>query len=223
MAREQDSSVQRLRLVDALSQQGYLRDPRVRAAFLRVPREEFVRPSDRPAAYADSPLPIGEGQTISAPSMIAIMLEEARLEPAERVLEVGTGSGYQAALVACLVGSESLVTMERIPSLAALGEDNLRRTGFGAVRVVRGDGSLGYPPLAPYDCIIATAGAPRIPDAWAAQLSKNGRIVAPVGRSRFAQELLVAHVRDDGRLEIRTATPCAFVPLVGVDGWPIDD
>jgi protein-L-isoaspartate(D-aspartate) O-methyltransferase len=111
------------------------------------------------------------------------------------------------------------VTIERIPSLASWGEENLRRCGFGGVTVVRGDGSLGFPPRAPYDCIVATAGAPRIPETWASQLSSKGRIVAPVGRSRFAQELVVAHIREDGTLNVRTTTPCAFVPLVGVDGW----
>jgi protein-L-isoaspartate(D-aspartate) O-methyltransferase len=152
--------------------------------------------------------------------MIAIMLEEATLRAGERVLEIGTGSGYHAALLACLVGAENVVTIERIPELAAWGRLNLERTGFGAVTVVTGDGSLGHPDRAPYECILATAGAPRIPPAWATQLSVGGRILAPVGDSRYAQVLLIARRRKDGGLEVRRGTPCAFVPLVGEQAWP---
>ncbi len=220
MARSVDFATLRMRLVDQLTREGCIKDPRVREAFLRVPREEFVRPQDREDAYVDAPLPIGEGQTISAPSMIAIMLEEAALEPGEKVLEVGTGSGYHAALLAALVGAENVTTIERIPSLADWGRLNLARAGFGGVSVVVGDGSLGYPPRAPYDCIMATAGAPRIPGPWAKQLTPRGRIVAPVGPSRYAQDLLIARPRPDGTLSIRRSTACAFVPLVGQEAWP---
>ncbi len=212
----------RARLVAALVRDGDIRSEAVRQAFLRVPREEFVRPEDRRDAYADTPLPIGEGQTISAPSMIAIMLEEAALRPGERVLEIGTGSGYHAALLAALVGPDHVVTIERIPLLAAWGRRNLEAVGLSAVTVVSGDGSLGHPPRAPYDCIMATAGAPRLPSAWPGQLGPRGRIVAPVGESRYAQELLVATRRPDGGLDIRRSTPCAFVPLVGVQAWTGD-
>ena len=210
----------RVRLVASLVRRGEIRSAAVREAFLRVPREEFVRSEDRRDAYDDTPLPIGEGQTISAPSMIAIMLEEADLRPGERVLEIGTGSGYHAALLAALVGPECVVSIERLPSLAAWGRRNLDRTGFGAVTVVTGDGSLGYAERAPYDCILATAGAPRLPAAWPKQLAERGRIVAPVGESRYAQDLLVARRRPDGGLDLRRGTPCAFVPLVGVEAWP---
>lgn len=210
----------RVRLVAELVRGGEIRTAAVREAFLRVPREEFVRPEDRGDAYGDTPLPIGEGQTISAPSMIAIMLEEARLRPGERVLEVGTGSGYGAALLATLVGPENVVSIERIPALAAWGRRNLDLVGFAAVSVVTGDGSLGYPERSPYDCILATAGAPRLPPAWAGQLADRGRIVAPVGDSRYAQDLLVARRRPDGGLDIHRGTPCAFVPLVGAQAWP---
>lgn len=222
MRRVIDFAKERQDLVNRLVRSGYIRDPRVRAAFLRVPREEFVRAEGRQDTYSDSPLPIGEGQTISAPSMIAIMLEEARLIEGERVLEVGTGSGYHAALLACLVGAGNVVSIERIASLADWGRANLRRTGFRGVTVVQGDGSLGSPERAPYDCILATAGAPRIPDAWSGQLSSGGRIVAPVGSSRWGQVLLVATRRADGSLEVREGTPCAFVPLVGALAWPTD-
>ncbi len=175
---------------------------------------------ERGHAYADSPLPIPHGQTISAPSMIAIMLEEARLSPGERVLEVGTGSGYHAALLAHLVGPSNVISIERIPDLAEWGRSNLVRCGLGEVSVVAGDGSLGYPDGAPYACILATAGAPKIPKAWADQLAPHGRIVAPIGRLMHEQVLAIATKRTDGTLDVRHGTPCAFVPLFGEQAWP---
>ena len=206
-------------LVEQLVASRYIRDPGVRDAFLAVPREAFVRPEDADDAYADVPLPIGRGQTISAPSMIAIMLEEARLAPGDRVLEIGTGSGYHAALVAHLVGPQNVVSIERIPRLAEWARSNLARVGLSAVTVVVGDGSLGYPERAPYDCMMATAGAPDIPDPWRLQLSPRGRIIAPIG-PRGGQVLVVATRKPDGSLEVREGTPCAFVPLIGARAWP---
>ncbi|TLZ82738.1 MAG: protein-L-isoaspartate O-methyltransferase, partial [Methanobacteriota archaeon] len=145
---------------------------------------------------------------------------EARLKPGERVLEIGTGSGYHAALLASLVGPRNVITVERNRSLAEWGRSNLAAVGFADVTVVVGDGSLGHPDRAPYDCIIATAGAPRIPAAWPVQLAPDGRIVAPIGSSPHGQVLVVATRRSDGTLEIREGTPCAFVPLVGAQAWP---
>jgi len=219
MRRAADFAAQRARMVERLERAGYIRNPRVRTALLNVPREAFVRSGNRGDAYADIPLPIGNGQTISAPSMIAIMLEEARLEPGDRVLEIGTGSGYHAALVARMVGAENVVSIERHSELAAWGRSNLARISLGAVSVVVGDGSLGFPPRAPYACIMATAGAPRIPDAWPSQLSPGGRIVAPIGESRHGQVLVIATLEADGALQVREGTSCAFVPLVGVQAW----
>jgi protein-L-isoaspartate(D-aspartate) O-methyltransferase len=121
-----------------------------------------------------------------------------------------------------LVGPENVVTVERIAALAERGRANLARTGFSGVTVVVGDGSLGHPERAPYDCIMATAGAPRIPPAWPAQLSPRGRIVAPIGASKWGQVLVVATREPDGSLAVRQGTPCAFVPLLGVDAWPAD-
>ena len=219
MGQAMDFAAERTRMVERLVRSRYIQDPRVRDAFLAVPREVFVRPEDADDAYADVPLPIGRGQTISAPSMIAIMLEEAQLAPGDRVLEIGTGSGYHAALLAHLVGPQNVVSIERIPRLAEWGRSNLARTGFAAVTIVVGDGSLGYPERAPYDCILATAGAPEIPDPWQHQLSSRGLIVAPIG-PRSGQVLIVATRKADGKLEIREGTPCAFVPLVGARAWP---
>ena len=220
MGRGIDFGAERMRMVDRLVRSGYIKDPTVRTTFLTVPREAFVRREDRAAAYQDVPLPIGIGQTISAPSMIAIMLEEAQLRSGERVLEVGTGSGYHAALLASLVGPTHVISIERKASLAEWGRSNLASVGFADVTVVVGDGSLGLPDRGPYDCILATAGAPRIPDAWPRQLNPQGRIVAPIGSSPRAQVLVVASRRSDGRLDVREGTPCAFVPLVGAQAWP---
>jgi protein-L-isoaspartate(D-aspartate) O-methyltransferase len=220
MARRLDPAAERTRLVEDLARSGYIRDARVRDAFLRVPRDAFIPPEDRGHAYVDSPLPIPHGQTISAPSMIAIMLEEAQPREGERVLEVGTGSGYHAALLACLVGPRNVVSVERIPALAEWGRANLARAGFRDVRVEVGDGSLGFPDAAPYDLVIATAGAPRIPEAWAEQLTPHGRIVAPIGPSPREQVLAIATRRPEGGIVTRFGTPCAFVPLVGEDAWP---
>src|SRR5256886_11977060 len=143
MGQATDFAAERTRMVERLVRSRYIQDSRVRDAFLAVPREMFVRPEDANDAYADVPLPIGRGQTISAPSMIAIMLEEARLSPGECVLQIGTGFGYHAALVAHLVGPQNLVSIERIPRLAEWGRSNLAQTGFAAVTVVVGAGSLG--------------------------------------------------------------------------------
>src|SRR5256886_17161182 len=219
MGQATDFAAERPRMVERLVRSGYIQDSRVRDAFLAVPREMFVRPEDADDAYADVPLPIGRGQTISAPSMIAIMLEEAQLAPGDRVLEIGTGSGYHAALVAHLVGPQNVVSIERIPRLAEWGRSNLARTGFADVTIVVGDGSLGYPERAPYDCILATAGAPEIPDPWQHQLSSRGRIVAPIG-PRSGQVLIVATRQADGNLEIREGAPCGFVAVLGARGWP---
>src|SRR2546429_8666621 len=198
MGRALDFAAERERMVSQLVRAGYLKNPRVRDAFRAVSRERFVQPGDSEDAYVDVPLPIGAGQTISAPSMIAIMLDEASLEPGERVLEIGTGSGYHAALLAHLVGARNVITIERNPELASWGRSNLAGAGYGEGRVVVGDGSLGYPEGAPYACILATPAAPRIPDPGPPRLRPREPIVAPVGSSRDGQGLVVATPRPDG-------------------------
>src|SRR5438128_7135214 len=149
MGQQTDFAAERLRMVERLVASRYIQDPRVRDAFLAVPREAFVRPEDANDAYADVPLPIGGGQTISAPSMIAIMLEEARLAPGDRVLEIGTGSGYHAALVAHIVGPQNVVSIERIPRLAEWARSNLARAGLSRVTGVGGGVGPGAPARGP--------------------------------------------------------------------------
>ena len=206
-------------MIDRLFRDRDLRTPAIRAAFERVPREVFV-PEDKVAsAYADTPLAIPQGQTISAPSMIAIMLEEGGFRPGQSVLEIGTGSGYNAALLADLVGSEGVTTIERHPELAAWARENLERAGHGGVTIVVGDGTLGHPERAPYDRIIATAGAPRIPKSWKTQLAPGGRILAPIGPSTYHQTLAVLDKLADGSYVQREGVACAFVPLIGAEGW----
>jgi len=213
-----DFAREREALVRGLVRSGYVKSPAIEDAFRTVPRERFVTPDLHADAYDDTPLPIPLGQTISAPSMIAIMLEEADLRRGLKVLDVGTGSGYNAALLAAIIGAESVVSIERHAELLDFARGNLAAAGY-AVRLVAGDGTLGYPPEAPYDRIVVTAGAPRIAKSWIAQTKIGGRIVAPIGRSTFSQTLVIATKTAEDQVVKREGTACAFVPLVGKEGW----
>jgi protein-L-isoaspartate(D-aspartate) O-methyltransferase len=193
-----------------------VRDPRVLAAMREVPRHLFVGEAWRAQAYDDRPLPIGDGQTISQPYMVAIMTETIAAEPWHRVLEIGTGSGYQAAVLARL--SRQVVTIERLESLAAAARSMFERLALDNVEVVVGDGTEGYPPGAPYDRIVVTAGAPGVPESLTAQLADGGRLVIPVGPSGHQQLLTID--RAGGTFTERTGVACVFVPLVGRHGWP---
>lgn len=193
-----------------------IEDPRVLRAMREIAREEFVPPEARLVAYRDDPIPIGHGQTISQPYMTALMAELLELTGTETVLEVGTGSGYAAAVLGALAAR--LVTIELIPALAELARGNLARTGRGVnVVVICGDGSFGYPPLAPFDAISVAAGAPEVPHTLLDQLKDPGCLVIPVGE-RNDQELRVVWKRG-GRIKSRVATMCRFVPLLGGEGW----
>jgi protein-L-isoaspartate(D-aspartate) O-methyltransferase len=191
-----------------------IRDERVLAAMGEIPREEFVPAESRVSAYADNPIPIGHGQTISQPYMTALMAQLLQLTGGETVLEVGAGSGYAAAVLAQL--AVRVVAVELIPALAQLARENLRRTGRGhGVTVVEGDGWFGYPELGPYAAISVAAAAPLIPEALLDQLGDPGRLVIPVGEADD-QELRLLSKRA-GRMESRVATLCRFVPLR--KGW----
>ncbi len=193
-----------------------IKDQRVLAAFRRVPRHEFVPAALRAAAYDDSALPIGAGQTISQPYMVALMTELLGLRGGETVLEVGTGSGYQAAILAELAGR--VVTIERLAGLTETARATLARLGYTKIEFVTGDGSAGYPPGAPYNAIVVTAGCPDIPAPLAEQLAEGGRLVLPVG-DRSLQTLVVA-TKTGGKLKETSSVACRFVPLVGKYGWP---
>jgi protein-L-isoaspartate(D-aspartate) O-methyltransferase len=209
-------SLSKQELVEYLVRYGYIKTTAVKNAFLGVPRDNFVL--DKTLAWKDTPLPIPCNQTISAPSMIAIMLEALELVRGDRVLEVGAGSGYNAALIAEIVGQENVVSVERIERLAEFARDNLMRCGY-EIEIVVGDGTKGYPPRAPYDKIIVTAAAPTIPPPLVEQTRSGGLIAIPVGSRHFYQDFMLARKIDEGRVEERNLGGCAFVPLVGEYGW----
>lgn len=193
-----------------------IRDSRVLDAILRIPREDFVASEFRADAYSDSPLPIGYGQTITQPYMTALMAELLRLRGHEKVLDVGTGSGYHAAVLGAL--ARRVVSIERIPELCVLARANLARAGLDAnITVLCGDGSLGAPEEAPFDAISVAAASPFVPPALVQQLADPGTLVIPVG-DREGQDLRIVH-KQHGTITSRTASGCRFVPLVGRQGW----
>jgi protein-L-isoaspartate(D-aspartate) O-methyltransferase len=193
-----------------------LRDPRVVEAMRDIPRHLFVPADARVEAYEDRPLPIGCGQTISQPYMVAIMTATLAVEPEDRVLEIGTGSGYQAAVLARL--ARSVISIERHPALAARAAATLHELGAANVEVVTGDGSRGYPPAQPYNRILVTAGAPAIPESLKSQLADGGRLVIPVGPEGY-QRLMLIRRAGGGFTEVE-GEGCVFVPLIGEEGWP---
>ncbi len=200
----------RLRMVERQMRARGIQDERVLAAMERVPRHEFAPPRYRDQAYEDYPLPIGEDQTISQPYIVALMLEELALAPTDRVLEVGTGSGYVTALLAELAAQ--VVSVERHASLAAGARDTLARLGYRNITVVVGDGSRGFPDGAPYDGILVSAAAPAVPPALLAQLSEGGRMIIPVGPPDSQQLQLIR--MQNGQLQIHLRELCRFVPLI---------
>jgi len=210
---------QRVGLVESLKRRGYISTASVEAAMLRVPREEFLPESIRDDAYVDTPLPIGDGQTISAPHMVAIMVEHLDLRPGMKVLEIGAGSGYHAAVCAEIVGQDGRIyTVERISSLAAFAEANLKKTGYAStVTVVFGDGTNGLPEHAPYDRMFVAAGAPDIPPPLTEQIAEGGRLLVPVG-GRFYQDLIRIEKRG-AKLKKESLGGCVFVPLIGEHGY----
>jgi protein-L-isoaspartate(D-aspartate) O-methyltransferase len=192
-----------------------IHDPRVLEAMREIPRHVFIPGDLSGAAYHDRPLPIGKGQTISQPYIVALMTELLGVQPDDRVLEIGTGSGYQAAILARL--AHEVVSLERIPEVAEQARKNLSALGITQVAVIVGDGTEGYPSRAPYDAIIITASTPEIPAPLIDQLADGGRLVAPVG-GRDLQEL-VKLVRHGDRIERLSYGGVVFVPLIGRHGW----
>jgi protein-L-isoaspartate(D-aspartate) O-methyltransferase len=208
----------RRRLVETL-QTGGIKDLSVLRAFDLTPRHLFVPTGMRHRAYEDSALPIGNGQTISQPWVHARYLELLHLTGKERVLEIGTGSGYETVLLAHLVAQ--VFSIERIPALLQQARENIQRTGVNNVSLLLGDGSIGWREYAPYDAILVTAGAPSVPQPLLDQLAEGGRLLIPVG-DRDEQRLIVAE-RKGGRTEMKEEAPVRFVPLLGHHGWARSD
>jgi len=205
----------RARMVETQLRARGIVDARVLDAFLSVARHEFVDPGLVGEAYADRPLPIGHGQTISQPYMVALMTQCLAPQPGDRVLEVGTGSGYQAAILSCL--ARTVFTIERIAPLAQRAKEAFARLGLTNVLQRVGDGSIGWEAYAPYDGIVVTAGAPRVPPSLLQQLTDGGRLVIPTGST--ATQTLRVLVRQGDRFGERDEAGCVFVPLVGEEGW----
>ena len=192
-----------------------IRDERVLDAMGTVPRHMFVDERLRDRAYDDCALPIGEGQTISQPYMVAVMTELLELDGSGKVLEIGTGSGYQTAVLSML--ASEVHTVERIPSIASIAGTRLKALGYSNVKTYLADGTVGLQAEAPFDAIIVTAGAPGIPEQYIEQLKIGGRLVIPVG-TRYTQ-VLYQVTKTLGGIRESMSTPCVFVPLIGQDGW----
>jgi len=207
--------LQRVLMVERQLKARGIFDERVLSAIGKVPREEFIAAELREHAYEDRPLTIGCCQTISQPYIVASMLQAAELRAEDRVLELGTGSGYQTALLAEIAAA--VLSIERHPELAKVARDRLSRLGYLNVEIVVGDGTLGYPPQAPYDVILVSAAAPQVPQSLVTQLALSGRMVLPVG-SRDLQELVLIRKDETGVRHVRL-DGCAFVPLIGEEGF----
>lgn len=208
---------ERARLVKKLKNEGYIKTPLVEKAFLEVPRENFVPYHLKKSAYLDIPLEIGFGQTISAPHMVAIMCEALVLKKGQKVLEIGSGSGYHAAVVSKIIGEKGRVySVERIKELADIARENIRKTGIKNVEVFVGDGSLGFKRFAPYDRIYVTCAAPDIPKPLIDQLKDPGLLLIPVGR--YYCDLMLLR-KENGKISTKNLGGCAFVPLVGKHGF----
>ena len=210
-----DYAEERNSMVDTQLKRRGIKDPLIIQAMRSVPRHEFVPPAQISSAYYDGPLPIGSGQTISQPYMVAVMTQAMGLRGGERVLEVGTGSGYQAAVLAEIAGE--VYTVERHGELADRAKERLLELGYNNVHVSVGDGTLGLPEKAPFDGIIVTAGAPFVPEALKDQLEDGGRLVIPVGGQYLQSLLRITREGDDFQQE--DLLGCVFVPLIGEDGW----
>jgi protein-L-isoaspartate(D-aspartate) O-methyltransferase len=212
----QPFAAERFSMVESQLRQRGIRDERLLAAMSTVPRHEFVSQKNWNEAYADHPIPIAEKQTTSQPYMIAAMIQAAEIKPEDRVLEIGAGSGYQTALLAEL--ASQVFAVERYASLAETAQKTLERLGYRNAKIVTGDGSLGMPEAAPFDVIIVSAAAPRVPPALVEQLAVGGRLIVPVGESE-QQVVQLLQKNADGTTSIRTLEGCRFVPLIGQQGF----
>lgn len=208
---------QRQRMIESQLAARGLRDQRVLKAVYAVPREEFVSPDLTGYAYRDSPLPIDASQTISQPYIVALMAAALELKPDDRLLEIGAGSGYAAAVLAGLC--KDVFTIERHKILAESAGERLQRLGFHNVKVKHGDGTLGWPEVAPFDAIVVAAGGPQVPEPLKQQLTIGGRLVIPVGESVNSQTLLRVRRKGENEFVYEDLGGVRFVPLVGAAGW----
>ena len=194
-----------------------IRDPLILDAFRQVRREEFVAPTHSSQAYGDHPLPIEAGQTISQPYIVALMIEAAGIQPGDRVLEVGAGSGYAAAVMSRI--ADQVIAIERKPELVAVATERLDRLGYDNVTILEGDGTRGWPNGAPYDAILAAASGSHVPQPLIDQLAPGGRLVMPVGRQSWVQKLVKLTKLPNGEVERESLGEVRFVPLIGEEGW----
>lgn len=216
-----DLKTERLRMVERDLEKRSIADPRVLDVFRTVERERFLSEELAPYAYDDAPLPIEEGQTISQPYIVALMAETMRLRDTDRVLEIGTGSGYAAAIFSKL--AREVYTVERLEILADTARERLARLGYENVHVSCHDGSLGWPEHAPFDAIAVAAGGPTVPDALRAQLAVGGRLILPVGPDEHSQVLVRVTRESDSEYREEALGDVRFVPLIGQQGWAHED
>jgi len=210
-----DFGLLREKMVDQQLVPRGISDTGVLAAFRKVPRHRFISGKETEDLYGDFPLPIGDGQTISQPYMVALMTELLNLKRNDRVLEIGTGSGYQTAILAELTAE--VYTIERFPNLARRAEEVLAASGYANIKIKTGDGTLGWKEHAPFDAIIVTAGSPEIPKSLLDQLKEGGSLVIPVG-GQYSQ-MLTRATKQKGKIKASSVCACVFVPLVGAEAW----
>ena len=212
-----DLAADREAMIERQIERRGIREPIILEAFRAVPREEFLSDEYRDLAYGDHPLPIEAGQTISQPYVVALMIQAARIGFGDRVLEVGAGSGYAAAVMSRIAGE--VVAVERQGELVAVARERMQRLGFDNVRIVEGDGSRGWAGDAPYDAILAAASGSHVPQPWIDQLATGGRIVMPVGRPGAIQKLVKVTKGPADQLITEDLGGVRFVPLIGEEGW----
>lgn len=208
--KEREKLLDREKLIDGLIQRGYLSTSRVIKAMRTIPREIFVPEWEKEHAYLDTPLEIGKGQTISAPHMVAIMCEALDLNEGQKILEIGSGSGYHAAIVSKIIGRGKIYSIERFHSLVKKAKENLNEAGIKNVMIIEGDGSIGLPKYSPYDRIYVTCAAPSIPQPLIDQLKKGGKLLIPVGEV-FSRLILL---EKNEKIRKKDLGGCAFVPLI---------
>ena len=212
-----DYAAQREAMVERQLKRRGIGEELILNAFREVPREAFVSPANAHMAYGDHPLPIEAGQTISQPYIVALMIQAAGLKPGDRVLEVGAGSGYAAAVMSRI--ARRVVGIERQHALVEVARERMERLGFGNVEIVEGDGTMGWPSQAPYEAILAAASGSHVPEALIAQIAPGGSIVMPVGDPGWVQKLVKVTRRADGSLDQADLGEVRFVPLIGAEGW----